>query len=279
MHDNIRDQLSFSPGNSMRLLLAIIAVFFWGLQSKATDLSVSYDLNLMHSFLGSLVHHKNLPDNRDNTIPISEKEIPKWLKDFSALVQKQIIGKEMIRVAFCGEDNQDTIMTAEYKHGIICLHEKDIENILNHSTYHDSRNLIRFFLAHEISHFIHEFSTSVNEPFNKSLNLTMSAYQYPFDVFVKEKLGHNNYEKMNAQELATLPTLGNEFVLLLSLMHAEVDTYAYLIYSVLNLPIPYSDLLMMFNMWVSTSTDDGSIDAQRRINGLLYFQNNFGGKL
>ena len=234
----------------MKILLALI------LSHTLVAPSFAFDFPKMKSFLGSLKGLEFLPVydlKAELERPVlTDEEVPLWIQELSTSIQKDIFGTTLIALSFCDFDGSP--MVAEYSNRRVCISKEDFEAL--------PESVVPFVLAHEIGHFVHEMSTHVIPPFDRSLNGSVSAYRFSFEDFAFKKHGHVDWSRLQDD----IPVMTKEVLGITSQMHAEVDVYAYLILTGMEIPVPVDGIITLFRSLLSGEASD--IDLLARIHAL-----------
>lgn len=222
-------------------------------QKRSVD--EGFDIQAMSLLLNSIHGIQKFPTTieKSQKIIFNDQEVSAILSEHSKFIQNKIFGKEMIEVKYCHTaDDGQGVMTAFYAESIICLNHDGMIG--------KSDELLKFFLTHEISHFIHEISTQVSSPYNRSLNGNLSAYQSgkEFDENLIRIVG-DFHHVFTEEEQQKVNAYIKEYTENAIQAHAEVDTYAYLIYNKLQLKIPTTSLEQFFETWVSEGVEDAPV--------------------
>ena len=162
-------------------------------------------------------------------------------------LQEAVFGQALVDLRYCDFKYSD--LSPEYSHRVICINRQPLDQLLCGSGYgRDSRQVIVFILAHELSHFVHQLSTLQDRKRGRSLNGAPSEYLYDFKEFLAENLKASEEDlKDDNRMLDLIGKISPLFQEHQSLMHAEVDTYAYLVFERAGLPVPFDHLRRTFD--------------------------------
>jgi len=248
------------------LIIAITSPFVF-----AND-GTYFNLEIMTSFISKMNDSSSTPLIRgieNDVLTIQNKKVPDVLMNFMNKLQFELFGEsDRISLQYC-LPSSGGVMTAMFVPKTICLRDEDIKKILTNKQYKRPYSFLKTLLAHELSHFVHEYSTHYMSPYGTSLNNSKSIYRQDFEWYYMQRFGSLDYSLASKEDfLKITDMMGFE----LSFAHAEVDIYAYILMQKVDEKIPYDDLEYFFQSQINSAEAGGVEDSKKRMQAMQFFK-------